>query len=153
MLNPFKRIRCQCAFCNKAWRIPRRRILHFEKFFNIKKGSASGGSGNAMIATKGCLSWVLIRTFMENRENWFRLPWFKHWSYAFLTSIPWFQYSIIPCRQHKPSAAKSYIISIYYRNSETFNYIFLARRPRTSKTVVPEGREKWVWAIIKRRSE
>ena len=38
MFNPFKRIRCQCTFCNKAWRIPRRRILRFEKFFDIKKG-------------------------------------------------------------------------------------------------------------------
>jgi hypothetical protein len=38
MFNPFKRIRCQCTFCNKAWRIPRRRILRFEKIFDIKKG-------------------------------------------------------------------------------------------------------------------
>ena len=38
MFNPFKRIRCQCTFCNKAWRIPRRRILRFEKFFDIQKG-------------------------------------------------------------------------------------------------------------------
>ena len=46
-------------------------------------------------------------------------PWSKHWSYAFLTIIPWFQHSIIPCRR-PPSVVKSYMISIYYRNSETF---------------------------------
>ena len=38
MFNPFKRVRCQCTFCNQTWRIPRRRILRFEKFFDIKKG-------------------------------------------------------------------------------------------------------------------
>jgi hypothetical protein len=38
MFNPFKRIRCQCSFCNKTWRIPRYRILRFEEFFDIKKG-------------------------------------------------------------------------------------------------------------------
>jgi len=38
MWYPFKRIRCQCTFCNHVWRIPRRRILRFEKFFGIKKG-------------------------------------------------------------------------------------------------------------------
>jgi hypothetical protein len=38
MYNPFKRIGCQCTFCNKIWRIPRYRILRFEKFFDIKKG-------------------------------------------------------------------------------------------------------------------
>jgi len=38
MWIPFKRIRCQCTFCAQAWRIPRRRILRFEKFFEIKKG-------------------------------------------------------------------------------------------------------------------
>jgi len=27
--------------------------------------------------------------------------------------------SIIPCRRHKTSVVKSYMISIYYRNSET----------------------------------
>ena len=32
---------------------------------------------------------------------------------------PWFQHSIIPCRRHKTSVVKSYMISIYYRNSET----------------------------------
>ena len=67
MFNPFKRIRCQCSFCNQTWRIPRRRILRFEKFFDIKKGSAPGGSGNAMIATKGWSSRVLIRAFMEKQ--------------------------------------------------------------------------------------
>jgi hypothetical protein len=53
--------------CNQTWRIPRRRILRFEKFFDIKKGSASGGSGNAMIATKGWSSRVLIRAVMEKQ--------------------------------------------------------------------------------------
>ncbi len=38
MFNPFKRIRCQCNFCNKTWHIPRYRILRFEEFFDIKKG-------------------------------------------------------------------------------------------------------------------
>jgi len=37
MYNPFKRIRCQCIFCGHVWRIPRGRILRFEKFFDIKK--------------------------------------------------------------------------------------------------------------------
>jgi hypothetical protein len=56
MYNPFKRIRCQCIFCGHVWRIPQGRILRFEKFFDIKKGSASGGFGNATIATKERLS-------------------------------------------------------------------------------------------------
>jgi hypothetical protein len=30
-------------------------------------------------------------------------------------------YSIIPCRRHKTSVAKNYMISMYYRNSETLN--------------------------------
>jgi hypothetical protein len=67
MFNPFKRIRCQCTFCNKAWRILLRRILHFEKLFDIQKGSASGGFANAMIATKGWLSRILIGTFMAKQ--------------------------------------------------------------------------------------
>ena len=29
---------CQCTFCRHLWRIPRRRILRFEKSFRIKKG-------------------------------------------------------------------------------------------------------------------
>lgn len=37
MWNPFNRIRCQCTFCGHVWRIPRHRILRFEKFFEIKK--------------------------------------------------------------------------------------------------------------------
>ena len=37
MFNPFTRIRCQCTFCNKTGRIQRRRILRFEKFFDIKR--------------------------------------------------------------------------------------------------------------------
>jgi len=65
MYNPFKRIRCQCIFCGHVRRIPRHRILRIEKFFDIKKGSASGGFGNAMIATKGWLSLASISTFME----------------------------------------------------------------------------------------
>jgi len=32
---------------------------------------------------------------------------------------PLFQHSIIPCRRHKTSVVKSYMISICYRNSET----------------------------------
>jgi hypothetical protein len=35
--NPLKRIGCQCTFCGHVWRIPRRRILRFEKSFDIKK--------------------------------------------------------------------------------------------------------------------
>lgn len=38
MWYPFKRIQCQCTFCCHVWRIPRRRILRFERFFEIKKG-------------------------------------------------------------------------------------------------------------------
>lgn len=38
MFWPFKRIRCQCSFCGNVWRIPCRRILRFERFFDIKKG-------------------------------------------------------------------------------------------------------------------
>jgi len=73
-------------------------------------------------------------------------PWSKHWSYAFLTIIftPWnlcfcftgamiptfhhfypvkhFSISLGPCRR-PPSVVKSYMISIYYRNSETFSLI------------------------------
>ena len=37
MWNPFNRIRCQCAFCGHVWRIPKHRILRFEKLFEIKK--------------------------------------------------------------------------------------------------------------------
>ena len=37
MWIPFKRIRCQCTFCGHIWRIPKRRILRFERFFDIKK--------------------------------------------------------------------------------------------------------------------
>jgi len=37
MWKPFKRIRCQCTFCGHVWRISRRRILCFERFFQIKK--------------------------------------------------------------------------------------------------------------------
>ena len=68
MFNPFKRVGCQCTFCNQTWRIPRRRILSFEKFFDIKKGSRpKAESGNAMIATKGWLSRILIATFMAKQ--------------------------------------------------------------------------------------
>jgi len=35
------------------------------------------------------------------------------------------QHSIIPCRRHKNSVVKSYMISIYYRNSETQGPILL----------------------------
>ena len=38
MWNPFKHIHCQCTFCGHLWRIPRRRILRFERFFGIQKG-------------------------------------------------------------------------------------------------------------------
>ena len=34
----FKRIRCQCTLCGQILRIPRRRILRFERFFEIEKG-------------------------------------------------------------------------------------------------------------------
>ncbi len=34
----FKRIRCQCTCCSGVWYIPRRRILRFERFFQIRKG-------------------------------------------------------------------------------------------------------------------
>jgi len=37
MWNPFNRIRCQCTFCGHVWRVPKHRILGFEKFFEIKK--------------------------------------------------------------------------------------------------------------------
>jgi hypothetical protein len=37
MWIPFKRIRCQCTFCGHVWRIPKQRILRFERFFDIKK--------------------------------------------------------------------------------------------------------------------
>lgn len=38
MWNSFKRIRCKCTFCDHVWHIPRRRILRFERVFNVKKG-------------------------------------------------------------------------------------------------------------------
>jgi hypothetical protein len=38
MWIPFKRIRCQCTFWGHIWRIPKQRILRFERFFDIKKG-------------------------------------------------------------------------------------------------------------------
>lgn len=34
----FKRIQCQCTFCGAKWKIPLKRILHFERFFEIRKG-------------------------------------------------------------------------------------------------------------------
>jgi len=74
-------------------RRPRYRILRFEEFFDIKKGSASGGFGNAMIARRGGYPRYL----------------YKH--------------SSSPCRRHKTSVVKSYMISIYYRNSETSYYL------------------------------
>ena len=69
-------------------------------------------------------------------------PWSKHWSYAFLTIIPWFQHSIIPCRR-PPSVVKSYMISIYYRNSETLGSrrVFCATDRHSS-----EGSGAWrIW--------
>jgi hypothetical protein len=36
--------------------------------------------------------------------------------------------SIIPCRRHKTSVDKSYMISIYYRNFEMFRVNLLKRR-------------------------
>jgi hypothetical protein len=38
MWKLFKRIRCQCTNCERVWYIPRRRILRFERFFDIRKG-------------------------------------------------------------------------------------------------------------------
>lgn len=67
--------------------------------------------------------WHLYKHSWRNSENWSKKTWSRHWSYAFLTIIPWFQHSIIPCGRHKTSVVKSCMISIYYRNSETFNYI------------------------------
>ena len=43
-------------------------------------------------------------------------------SYAFLTIIPLFRYSIIPCRRHKTSMGKNTMLSICYRNSKTLQY-------------------------------
>jgi len=40
---------------------------------------------------------------------------------SFLTTIPEFQHSTIPCGRHKTSVVKSFMISIYYRNLETYN--------------------------------
>lgn len=37
-LFKFYRIRCQCTSCGHVWYIPRRRILRFERFLDIKKG-------------------------------------------------------------------------------------------------------------------
>ncbi len=37
-LFKFKRIRCQCTNCERVWYIPRRRLLRFERFFDIRKG-------------------------------------------------------------------------------------------------------------------
>ena len=37
-LFKFYRIRCQCTSCGHVWYIPRRRILRFEQFLDIKKG-------------------------------------------------------------------------------------------------------------------
>ena len=38
MFRPFKRVRCQCTVCGHHWRIPLKRILRFERMFNIKEG-------------------------------------------------------------------------------------------------------------------
>ena len=38
MSNPLRRIRCQCTFCGRSWRIPRRRVVRLERFFEIDKG-------------------------------------------------------------------------------------------------------------------
>ncbi|CAB1085381.1 hypothetical protein D1AOALGA4SA_12869 [Olavius algarvensis Delta 1 endosymbiont] len=71
--------------------------MRFEKFYNIKKGSALGGSGNAMIATKGWLSPVLIETFIAKKYKLIpitliqtlKLCVFNHYS-----MIPTFQHSM-----------------------------------------------------------
>ena len=37
MSIPFRRIRCRCTSCGGSWRVPRRRILRLERFFEIEK--------------------------------------------------------------------------------------------------------------------
>lgn len=36
--NPFKRVVCRCTACGGVWKIPRRRIVRVEMFFDVKKG-------------------------------------------------------------------------------------------------------------------
>ncbi len=38
-----------------------------------------------------------------------------------VAAIPWFQHCSIPCRRHKTSVVKSYMISIHYWNSGTLD--------------------------------
>jgi hypothetical protein len=38
MFEFLKRVRCECTFCGKVVKIPRKRILRFERHFKIKKG-------------------------------------------------------------------------------------------------------------------
>ncbi len=76
-----------------ASRRPRHRILRFEKFFDIKKGQPFV---MPWLPRRGGYPWHLYQQSWRNCKNWSQKPWSKHWSYAFLTIIPWFQHSNIP---------------------------------------------------------
>jgi len=67
----------------------------------------------------------------RNSENWFQcaggaqetlIQTLKLCVFGHYSIIPWFHDSNIPCGWHKTSIGKSCMISIYYRNSETYNY-------------------------------
>ena len=97
MWYPFKRIRCQCTFCGHVWRIPRRRILRFERFFEIKKGSAIGGFGSAMSAMKVSLSPDPIKIFMEKPSKLIPKPLSqiqKLFGFDHYSIVPLFHHSI-----------------------------------------------------------
>ena len=78
--------------------------------------------GMPRLPTRSGYPWHLYKHSWRNSENWSKKTWSRHWSYAFLTIIPLFQHSIIPCRRHKTSVVKRCMISIYYRNSRALNY-------------------------------
>ncbi len=79
----------------KRSRRPRHRILRFEKFFDIKKGSALADLGMPWLPRRGGYPWHLYQHSWRNCKidpnapEAHKKPWSKHWSYAFLTIIPW----------------------------------------------------------------
>jgi len=98
--------------------------------------------GMPWLPRRGGYPWYLYQHSWRNYKNWsqcaggaqealiqtLKLCVFDHYFYPVkpffsVSPGPWFQHSIIPCRRHKTSVVKSCMISIYYRNSETLNYI------------------------------
>lgn len=95
MYYPFKRIRCQCTFCSHVWRIPRRRIIGFERFFGIKKGQPfvwechDCHEGVVIPGTYKNIHGETVRIDPGNLDPNTKVM-------RFLNIIPLFQHSIIP---------------------------------------------------------